>query len=107
MCNGKGRLIEALFIPCGFLDPYEDQFEKKSEKRKERVAKNEYQRLRNIARSQKSAKVKGILMCSGNDVMNNKVTCLFLRLYMFGSVPLPPPHTKDLGKHEVHVCVCM
>lgn len=41
------------------VDPYEDQFEKKAEKRKERVAKNEFQRLKNLARSQKGAKVKG------------------------------------------------
>jgi len=36
-----------------FLDPYEDQFEKKNQAKKERVAKNEYQRLRNIARNRK------------------------------------------------------
>lgn len=35
------------------LDPYEDQFEKKFEAKKERFAKNEYQRLRNIARNRK------------------------------------------------------
>ena len=35
-------------------DPYEDQFEKRKKAKKERVAKNELQRLRNIARSQKS-----------------------------------------------------
>lgn len=34
-------------------DPYEDQFEKKSEAKSERVAKNELQRLRNIARARK------------------------------------------------------
>jgi len=34
-------------------DPYEDQFEKKNQAKKERVAKNEYQRLRNIARNRK------------------------------------------------------
>ena len=35
------------------LDPYEDQFEKKIQAKKERVAKNEYQRLRNIAKNRK------------------------------------------------------
>jgi hypothetical protein len=30
-------------------DPYEDQFEKRVQKKKESTAKNEYQRLRNIA----------------------------------------------------------
>lgn len=34
-------------------DPYEDRFEKKSGERKERVAKNELQRLKNIARGNK------------------------------------------------------
>jgi len=34
-------------------DPYEDQFEKKTEAKSERVAKNELQRLKNIARSRK------------------------------------------------------
>ena len=39
---------------CFFcLDPYEDQFEKRDQAKKERVAKNEYQRLRNIARNRK------------------------------------------------------
>lgn len=36
-----------------FLDPYEDQFEKVAKEKKERVAKNELQRLRNIAKNQK------------------------------------------------------
>ncbi|XP_071815159.1 ribosome biogenesis regulatory protein homolog [Apostichopus japonicus] len=40
-------------------DPFEDQFAKKKGEKKERVAKNELQRLRNIARAQKS-KVPGI-----------------------------------------------
>ena len=40
--------------PCYFcLDPYEDQFEKKIQAKKERTAKNEYQRLRNIAKNKK------------------------------------------------------
>lgn len=34
-------------------DPYEDQFEKRNKEKKERVAKNELQRLRNIARNMK------------------------------------------------------
>uniref|UniRef100_A0A1B0DDR1 Ribosome biogenesis regulatory protein n=1 Tax=Phlebotomus papatasi TaxID=29031 RepID=A0A1B0DDR1_PHLPP len=37
----------------GNADPMEDQFQKKQELRKERVAKNEIQRMRNIARAQK------------------------------------------------------
>ena len=49
------RLMEVLVIHlfCFFSDPYEDQFEKKNQAKKERVAKNEYQRLRNIARNRK------------------------------------------------------
>lgn len=39
---------------CYFcLDPYEDQFEKKIQAKKEKIAKNEYQRLRNIAKNKK------------------------------------------------------
>lgn len=40
-------------------DPYEDQFEKRRKAKQERVSKNELQRLRNIARSQKT-KVPGV-----------------------------------------------
>ncbi len=39
-----------LFI---FSDPDEDQFAKRSAAKKERVAKNEFQRLKNIARGKK------------------------------------------------------
>jgi len=41
-------------------DPYEDQFEKVDKAKKERVAKNELQRLRNIAKNQKGG--KGLIM---------------------------------------------
>ncbi|CAL1546434.1 unnamed protein product [Lymnaea stagnalis] len=51
----KDWLIE---VPVN-ADPMEDQFAKKKTAKKERVAKNELQRLRNIARSQKS-KVPGV-----------------------------------------------
>ena len=34
-------------------DPYEDQFAKRMNAKKERIAKNELQRLRNIARNMK------------------------------------------------------
>ncbi|KAK2557135.1 Ribosome biogenesis regulatory protein-like protein [Acropora cervicornis] len=47
----KDWLLE---VPAN-ADPYEDQFAKKIEAKKERVAKNEYQRLRNIARNKKIA----------------------------------------------------
>ena len=40
-------------------DPYEDQFEKKATARKEQIAKNDYQRLRNISRAGKSGSIKG------------------------------------------------
>lgn len=36
-----------------FLDPDEDQFAKRSAAKKERVAKNEFQRLKNIAHANK------------------------------------------------------
>ena len=40
-------------------DPYEDYFEKDAEDKTERVAKNEYKRLQNIARTQKGGRLKG------------------------------------------------
>ena len=43
-----------------FSDPNEDQFQKIKDDKKERVAKNEYKRLKNI---QKNSKDKGLL-CS-------------------------------------------
>ena len=46
-----------------FLDPYEDQFEKRDQAKKERVAKNEYQRLRNIARIRKIPSEWRVLFC--------------------------------------------
>ncbi|BFZ03544.1 hypothetical protein BsWGS_06583 [Bradybaena similaris] len=51
----KDWLIE---VPSN-ADPMEDQFAKRQTQKKERVAKNELQRLRNIARSQKR-KVPGV-----------------------------------------------
>ncbi|XP_045214086.1 ribosome biogenesis regulatory protein homolog [Mercenaria mercenaria] len=53
--NTKEWLIE---VPQN-ADPNEDQFAKRNAAKKERVAKNELQRLRNIARSQKQ-KVPGV-----------------------------------------------
>lgn len=41
-------------------DPYQDFFAKKNEAKKERVAKNELQRLRNIARTSSKGKVPGV-----------------------------------------------
>lgn len=37
----------------GNVDPMEDQFERKSEAKAERVSKNELQRLRNLAKAKK------------------------------------------------------
>ena len=54
------------------VDPLEDQFEKRRQEKKERVAKNEYQRLKNIARNQKG-KIKGTI---GSAFSNLVVTCI-------------------------------
>ena len=40
-------------------DPNEDQFEKHSKERAEKIAKNEYQRLSNISKAQKGKRLKG------------------------------------------------
>jgi len=46
--------MDLLTYSCdGVADPYEDQFEKRVKAKKEAVAKNELQRLRNIARNMK------------------------------------------------------
>ena len=47
------------FLVILFIDQFEDQFEKRSKEKEERIAKNEYQRLRNLARNKKG-KVKGV-----------------------------------------------
>ena len=44
---------------ASFADPYQDYFEKEAEERKERIAKNEYKRLKNIARTEKGGRLKG------------------------------------------------
>ena len=68
-------------------DPYEDQFEKKATARKEQIAKNEYQRLRNISRAVKSGTVKGDMssFCSISYVMycNPQLHCLQLEQKKF------------------------
>ena len=46
-------------VHAGILDPYEDQFEKRDKARKEGIAKNEYQRLKNIAKNAKGSRLKG------------------------------------------------
>lgn len=50
------------FRVLGFfsLDPNEDQFEKQSKERAEKIAKNEYQRLSNISIAQKGKRLKGL-----------------------------------------------
>lgn len=55
------------------LDPFEDQFEKRAKAKKERIAKNELQHLRNIARNMKG---KGTF-CSD-----------FARKYIYNSVQI-------------------
>lgn len=50
---------------CFFAtDPYEDQFLKREQEKKERVSKNEFQRLRNVGRSQKMTSMKSWIMDS-------------------------------------------
>ncbi|XP_028395138.1 ribosome biogenesis regulatory protein homolog [Dendronephthya gigantea] len=51
--RAKDDTKEWLIEVPGNADPYEDQFLKREQAKKERVSKNEYQRLRNIGRSQK------------------------------------------------------
>jgi len=53
-----------LLLYCHFSlhsDPYEDQFAKRIKAKKERVAKNELQRLRNIARNMKGKGLRNVV----------------------------------------------
>ena len=59
--------LNSLIFVFLHLDPFEDQFEKRNTAKKERVAKNELQRLRNIAR-RSGKKVPGV----GETLMPNK-----------------------------------
>jgi len=52
-------------------DPYEDQFAKAADAKKERVAKNEFQRLRNIAKARK-VKVPNVGVLTGNQYASTK-----------------------------------
>ena len=76
------ELIILVFI----IDPYEDQFEKKIQAKKERIAKNEYQRLRNIAKSKKIPGELGCFLCYDPLYLQCKgqslLTCLFAQ-YMY------------------------
>lgn len=45
--------IQILYKNLSIQDPNEDQFAKRTAAKKERVAKNEFQRLKNIARANK------------------------------------------------------
>ncbi len=47
------------FTLCVCVDPFEDQFEKKRKVKDESVAKNEYQRLKNLSKEMKGGRVKG------------------------------------------------
>lgn len=57
--RAKDDTKEWLIEVPGNADPNQDQFAKKNQAKKERVAKNEYNRLKNIARAQK-LKVPGV-----------------------------------------------
>lgn len=61
----------------GNVDPYEDMFAKEKELKRERVAKNEYQRLRNIAKSRK-LKVPNVGV-TGNDLATSKDVSGFVK----------------------------
>ena len=70
-------------------DPFEDQFAKASEAKKERIAKNEYLRLRNIARS-KNLQIPHVGVTSINTKTSKQVSALFLiHSTVFSTTPIP------------------
>uniref|UniRef100_A0A2P2HWR2 Ribosome biogenesis regulatory protein n=1 Tax=Hirondellea gigas TaxID=1518452 RepID=A0A2P2HWR2_9CRUS len=71
-------------------DPYEDMFAKAAHAKKERIAKNEYQRLRNIARANKTGTPGvGVTTTDTRNVMELKKAMHFSR-----------SSTASLGKHQ-------
>jgi regulator of ribosome biosynthesis len=60
-------------------DPNEDQFHKLSERKSENVAKNEFQRLRNLAKA-KNIKIPRVGFLSV-DKLNSKQVIIFMFLY--------------------------
>lgn len=58
--RGKDDTKEWCLPVPGNADPMEDQFQKKVDEKKERIAKNELKRLRNIAKNQKGG--TGLIM---------------------------------------------
>ena len=52
-------------MSAGGADPKEGQFAKREKERQERVAKNEYQRLKNIARAAKKGGLRGEMVWMG------------------------------------------
>ncbi|CAL8100834.1 unnamed protein product [Calicophoron daubneyi] len=75
---GKDRINDlkdnwVLEVPDN-ADPYEDQFAKMAKAKKERRAKNEFQRLRNIARSVKPGQAPPIGVLSESQGSKNELT---------------------------------
>lgn len=71
-------------------DPMEDQFEKRAKAKKERVAKNELQRLRNLARANKG-KVPGVGLTPTDKPDKD---------YLSKAISVAKKSTASLGKHD-------
>ncbi|XP_072167794.1 ribosome biogenesis regulatory protein homolog [Diadema setosum] len=87
-------------------DPYEDQFAKKKKAKQERVAKNELQRLRNIAR-QRKGKVPGVGLTPTENPSKSQINkAIHLSKHSTASIgkfenKLPKePDVKNLGKRR-------
>jgi regulator of ribosome biosynthesis len=66
-------------VPDG-ADPNEDQFTKQSETKSENIAKNEFQRLRNLAKA-KNVKIPRVGFLSV-DKLNSKQVSVFMFIYI-------------------------
>lgn len=97
--NPKDWLLE---VPEG-ADPHEDQFAKKKKEKQERIAKNDLQRMRNIARTFKS-KVPGVGLTPtddpNKDTLSKALALTYKSTASLGKFmqTLPKEKTKGLGK---------
>ncbi|CAB3369229.1 Hypothetical predicted protein [Cloeon dipterum] len=88
----------------GNADPMEDQFAKKAEKKKEKVSKNEFQRLRNIAKAKKIKVPKEGLPSVANpssDLLNTAAKVARVSTASLGKFQPKLPKEKTLKENVI------
>ncbi|XP_073997958.1 ribosome biogenesis regulatory protein homolog [Rhodnius prolixus] len=86
------------------VDPYTDMFEKKAEQKQEKVAKNEFQRLRNIAKAKK-IKVPSMGLPPTNKLsstqLNSAANIANISTASLGKFQPKSSKEKQLSKHSI------